>query len=124
MFKTYFVTATARKGVIARFAVVLGLTVWLDVVLYTKVLWQQHMMSGNDVDQRVVLRDHHRPIPMTKTLRQLRRRVKTSESTLQRKMATFEGGQYVLLVKALRQNRSGQVHGAYLSYFLWVLVGS
>jgi len=25
-------------------------------------------------------------------------------------MSTFEGGQYVLLVKALRQNRSGQVH--------------
>ncbi|KAI8114650.1 hypothetical protein M9434_002770 [Picochlorum sp. BPE23] len=36
--------------------------------------------------------------------------VKSAESTLQRKMSTFEGGQYVLLVKALRQNRSGHVH--------------
>ena len=74
-------------------------------------------MGGNDVDKRVVLRDHRRPIPMTKTLRQLRRMVKSSESTLQRKMSTFEGGQYVLLVKALRQNRSGQVHGGCFSYF-------
>ncbi|WPT11436.1 hypothetical protein PSENEW3n2_00000874 [Picochlorum sp. SENEW3] len=68
------------------------------------------MGTGNAVEKRVVLRDHHRPIPITKTLRKLRRMVKSSESTLQRKMSTFEGGQYVLLVKALRQNRSGQVH--------------
>ena len=59
-------------------------------------------MGGNDVDKRVVLRDHHRPIPMTETLRQLRRMAKSSESTLQRKMSRFEEGQYVLLVKALR----------------------
>ena len=69
------------------------------------------MGTGTGVEKRVVLRDHHRPIPITKTLRQLRRMVKSAESTLQRKMSTFEGGQYVLLVKALRQNRSGQVHG-------------
>ncbi|KAI8100265.1 hypothetical protein M9435_006750 [Picochlorum sp. BPE23] len=68
------------------------------------------MGTGNTVEKRVVLRDHHRPIPITKTLRQLRRMLKSAESTLQRKMSTFEGGQYVLLVKALRQNRSGLVH--------------
>jgi hypothetical protein len=40
--------------------------------------------------------------------------VKSSEGTLGRKVATFEGGQFVLLVKALRQTRSGKVHGAFL----------
>ena len=71
------------------------------------------MMAGNDADKRVVLRDHQRPVPITQTLRRLRRMVKSSEGTLGRKVATFEGGQYVLLVKALRQNRSGQVHGPF-----------
>ena len=79
-------------------------------------------MDGDDVDERVVLRNHHRSIPMKKTLRQLRRMVKSSESTLQRKMSTLEGGQFVLLVKALWHNRSGQVHGVCLIW--WVLVDS
>lgn len=63
--------------------------VWLDVVLCRKVLQQQDMMGGDDVDKRVGLRNHRRPIPLTKTLQQLRRMVKSSESTLQRKMSTF-----------------------------------
>ncbi|KAI8112070.1 hypothetical protein M9434_003394 [Picochlorum sp. BPE23] len=32
-------------------------------------------------------------------------------------MSTLEGGQYVLLVKALRQNRSGQEHAALVEWF-------
>ena len=73
------------------------------------------MMSGPDQDgntHRIVLRDYYRPKPVTKTLKHLRRVAKSAEHTLGRKMSTLEGGQYVLLVKALRQNRSGQVHGA------------
>ena len=73
------------------------------------------MMSEPDQDgntHRIVQRDYHRPKPVTKTLKHLRRVAKSAEHTLGRKMATLEGGQYVLLVKALRQNRSGQVHGA------------
>jgi hypothetical protein len=73
------------------------------------------MMSEPDQDgntHRIVQRDYHRPKPVTKTLKHLRRVAKSAEHTLGRKMSTFEGGQYVLLVKALRQNRSGQVHGA------------
>ena len=72
------------------------------------------MMSRPDQDgntHRIVQRDYHRPKPVTKTLKHLRRVAKAAEHTLGRKMSTFEGGQYVLLVKALRQNRSGQVHG-------------
>jgi hypothetical protein len=76
------------------------------------------MMGDNDLDKRVILRDHHRPIPMTETLRQLRRMVKSSERTLQRKMCRFQEGQYVLLVRALRQNRSGQVHGVSFTVYL------
>ncbi|KAI8112056.1 hypothetical protein M9434_003380 [Picochlorum sp. BPE23] len=71
-------------------------------------------MSESDQDgntHRIVQRDHHRPKPVTKTLKHLRRVAKSAEHTLGRKMSTFESGQYVLLVKALRQNRSGQVHG-------------
>eukprot|EP00890_Picochlorum_soloecismus_P001817 jgi/Picsp_1/2636/NSC_00866-R1_---NA--- len=71
------------------------------------------MMSEPDQDgntHRIVQRDYHRPKPVTKTLKHLRRVAKSAEHTLGRKMSTFEGGQYVLLVKALRQNRSGQVH--------------
>ena len=74
-------------------------------------------MSSLDQDgntHRIVLRDHHRPKPITKTLKHLRRVAKSAEHTLGRKMSTLEGGQYVLLVKALRQNRSGQVHGAFV----------
>jgi hypothetical protein len=82
------------------------------------------MGTGNAVEKRVVLRDHHRPIPITKTLRQLRRMVKSAESTLQRKMSTFEDGQYVLLVKALRQNRSGQMHGACFWYIVILAMGA
>ncbi|WPT13686.1 hypothetical protein PSENEW3_00001524 [Picochlorum sp. SENEW3] len=70
-------------------------------------------MSETDQDgntHRIVQRDYHRPKPVTKTLKHLRRVAKSAEHTLGRKMSTLEGGQYVLLVKALRQNRSGQVH--------------
>jgi hypothetical protein len=75
------------------------------------------MMSQPDQDgntHRIVQRDNHRPKPVTKTLKHLRRVAKSAEHTLGRKMSILEGGQYVLLVKALRQNRSGQVHGACL----------
>ena len=72
------------------------------------------MISEPDQDgntDRIVQRDYHRPKPVTKTLKHLRRVAKSAEHTLGRKMSKLEGGQYVLLVKALRQNRSGQVHG-------------
>ena len=82
-------------------------------MLFYRQLWLHDGMTGNDVDKRVVLRDHQRPVPITQTLRRLRRMVKSSENTLRRKMSTFEGGQFVLLVKALRQTRSGQVHGTF-----------
>jgi hypothetical protein len=71
------------------------------------------MMSHPDQDEnrhRIVQRDYYHPKPVTKTLKHLRRVAKSAEHTLGRKMSTLEGGQYVLLVKALRQNRSGQVH--------------
>lgn len=79
------------------------------------------MMSGEDVDRRVVLRDHRRPKPMTQTLGQLKKVAKAAEHTLGRKMATFEGGQFVVLVKALRLSRSGEVHGSSIySHFVIV----
>ncbi|KAI8114653.1 hypothetical protein M9434_002773 [Picochlorum sp. BPE23] len=71
------------------------------------------MVSHPDQDgntNRIVQRDYHRPKLVTKTLKHLRRVAKSAEHTLGRNMSTLEGRQYVLLVKALRQNRSGQVH--------------
>ena len=81
-------------------------------------------MSSLDQDgntHRIVLRDYLRPKPITKTLKHLRRVAKSAEHTLGRKMSTLEGGQYVLLVKALRQNRSGQVHGAFIRSYTSLL---
>lgn len=61
-----------------------------------------------------VRRDHHRMKPITQTLKLLRRVAKSADQTLRRKMATFEGGQFVVLVKALRQDRSGRIQGMVL----------
>jgi len=70
------------------------------------------MMSEEKVDRQVLLRYHRRPKPLTQTLGQLKKVAKAAEHTLGRKMATFEGGQFVVLVKALRLSRSGEVHGS------------
>jgi hypothetical protein len=86
----------------------------LDVHLQRKRLGHLRGMrgEGSDVSKRsIVQRDHHRPKPITQSLKHLRRVAKSAEHTLGRKMSALEGGEFVLLVKALRQNKSGQIHG-------------
>ena len=57
-------------------------------------------------------RDHHRAKTLTESGRALRKVAESAKSTLGRKMATFHGGEFVVLVKCLKKDRKGILSGS------------
>jgi len=56
-------------------------------------------------------RDHHRAKTLSESGRALRKVAAAAKSTLDRKMATFHSGEFVVMVKCLKKNRSGVLSG-------------
>ena len=56
-------------------------------------------------------RDHHRAKTLTESGRALRKVAESAKHTLGRKMATFHGGEFVVLVKCLKKDRKGILSG-------------
>ena len=56
-------------------------------------------------------RDHHRAKTLLESGRALRKVAAAAKNTLGRKMATFHSGEFVVMVKCLKKNRSGVLSG-------------